>query len=433
MRGAISCGGGRFRAVLATLLPALALGAMLAAVPGATAQTNAGEAPRDGTTLSEETERQIRDFRWDAAIAEYRAAIAENPDNAEAWRGLGRVLRWKGRLAESRDAYRHAAAIAPDNPDAELGIALTYRYDRNFGAARSAYDQAVARWPDDPEVLSERRTFLRDTMPRVALFYERDLSFETLSAGMGLPLANGDEVTGEWQREERPDIYVRRDWRAGYQHYFGFQHYIQVDARLSRYSYDNPVTDFAAIDRFQEFRIRYAVPVTPDQVVTARYSLRATRLKTSRQTFSAHKFEVELRSQWSPRFSTTIGSGLLRDLNDGATSASDQRTTVLVRAGAEYRVTPRLQLAANYITNPDLDNTIKGTALAQVSYSWNGRWSSLYRFRADDYKDSEDQTAHYLGMRYSPGGHVWAEAGVKYVERGKRSGIYPLASLIYRF
>jgi hypothetical protein len=409
---------------------ALAL-AGLACTPAA-AQTNAGAEPRTGMTLEETTERQIRDFRWDDAIAAYRERLRQDPGDAQTWRELGRVLRWRGKLEESREAYARAAAIDPESADATLGIAIAYRYDHDFAAAQEVYDDALRRWPADAEVARAAGQFARERTPRLNLFYENDLSFETREAGLTVPVLSREELFYDYQEEKRDGAYTRFDHRFGGQHFFGRDHELEIRVRLSDYRYRTPVDDFAAIDRFQEYRIRYTRAFGADQRATLRYTLRPTRL-VGGQTFSAHKVEAELRSQWSPRLATVVGSGVLRDLDDGATSADDLRTTFLVRAGFEYSPTLRLQLSGNYITNPDLDNTIHGTALGQVSYTFDDTWSTLYRLRWDDYKADGDQTAHYLGLRYAPGGHVWTEAGLKYVERGGRSGVFPLVSLVYRY
>ena len=413
-------------------LPLYLLGAAMTAPQPAPAQTNAGAAPSTGLTLDEVTDRQIADYRWDAAIAAYRAELARDPDNADAWRGLGRVLRWKGRLEESRTAYSRAAALDPDDPEAALGIAASYRYDRDLAEAARLYEAAATRWPDDEEVKQGLFQLRRERSPRLNLFYEDDLSFKTRSVGTALPFLSREEAYLEYQEEEREDIYTRKDAKAGLIHFFGLNHLIEFNVRLSDYKYHVPVSDYAAIDKFQEYRLKYVRPITPDQVATIRYTLRPTRLQTTGDTFNSHKLEAELRSQWSPRFATVIGTGLLRDLDEDAASSDDLRTTALVRAGVEYAVTTRFQVAANYITNPDLDNTINSTSLAQLYYSWNDTWSSLYRFRHDDYKRGDNQSAHYLGMRYAPGGHIWAEAGIKYVSRGHRNGFYPLASIVIR-
>ncbi|SCW85176.1 TPR repeat-containing protein [Sphingobium faniae] len=417
--------------IIRTIGP-LTLACLGIAAETAMAQTNAGGNSGTGLSLTEETDRQLRDYRWQDAMAAYRSALAADPNDAESWRALGKLLRWNGQLRESREAYEKALQLEPDSTDAALGVAVSYRYDHDFGRARARYADAAARWPDDSDVERSIRQFRREASPRLYAFYENDLSFESWKIGGAAPFLSREEVYYEHEQEERPDVYLRKDNKVGYIHYFGVNHFLELTARFSDYRYDGPVSDFSAIDRFQEYRVRYAFPITHRHVVTARYTARPTRLENSGATFTSHKVEAEIRSQWNPRFATVVGTGALRDLDDDAASVHDLRNTALVRIGAEYALTRRFRVAANYITNPDLDNTIRGTALGQLNYQINDSWSALYRLRHDDYKRGFNQDAHYLGIRYSPGGHIWAEGGMKYVKRGSRNGVYPLISIVLR-
>src|SRR5690606_35755503 len=127
--------------------------------------------------------------------------------------------------------------------------------------------------------------------------------------------------------------------------------------RRSDYSYFSPVTDFSAIDKFDEYRLRYTYPFTPEQVGTVTYTFSPTTLQTTQQSYDSTKLEFELRSQWSPRFGTLIGAGQLRELNSNPRTTDDLRNTSLVKAGVEYMLTQQAQVTATYITNPDLDNS----------------------------------------------------------------------------
>lgn len=384
-------------------------------------------------SIAERIDPLIRDYRWDEAIASYRTALDRNENDAESWRGLGRVLRWQGRLLESRQAYQRAVALEPDDVEASLGIAASYRYDRDYGRARGAYDAVLKKWPTDADARQEEFQFTRDANPRLHVFYEDDLSFRAHQIGVGIPFGAREEVYFERGEEERPNAYVRTDLKGAYQHHFGVNHVAEFSIREADYEYPRAITDFAAIDDFVEYRLRYSRPVRPEHVATVRYTYRPTTLQVSGDEFVSHKLEADVRSQWTPRLAVTLGTGVLRDLDGSAQNVSDQRTTALVRAAVDYALTIRTQLSAGYITNPDLDNTIDSTRLLAVSYQWTEAWSSLLRYRFDDYKEGADQEAWYAGARFAPGGHLWAEAGIKTASRGDRNGTYPLVSVIYRF
>lgn len=414
----------------------LAIGVALAMapIPGLPAGSGSGAAiPGSEPPLVQRAGEAERNFRWQEASAIYRAELTENPKNAQAWRGLGRILRWQGRLSESREAYAKAEELEPGNPDGLLGIAASHRLDHAFDEAGTAYEAARKRWPGDDEVLRAVHDFERETSPRVNLFFEEDLSFRLRKLNFALPLLSRKEIQLELQEEERPGAYRRRDAKFAFLHHFGLDQVMELSARKSAYSYLIPTTDFTAIDTFEEYRARYTHPISAEQVLTLKLAYRPTTLKTSGQSFSSKKLEADIRSQWIPRFATVIGGGVLHDLRGSAQSVDDMRTTSLIRLGAEYALTADAQVSATYITNPDLDNTVNSTTLLQANYQLAAAWSALLRYRYDSYKTGFNQRGTYLGFRYSSGSHLWSEVGVKTANRGDKSGIYPLLSIVYRF
>jgi len=380
-----------------------------------------------------------RDFQWDGAIAEYEAVLRVSPKNIEALRGIGKIRRWQGHIEQSNQAYLQAQAHARNDPEPVLGLAAVQVLDHNFAEARQLYDQAAKKWPQDGDVRQAAYDFARQTNPRAYVFYEGDLSFTTKQAGLAVPFLARDEVGVDYQQEEsflsdtRARTYLRTDHKLLYTHFFGFNHTVDASVRQSRYTYDQPVTAFSAIDHFDEYRVRYTFPVTPEQIVAVRYAARPTTLKTSGQDFLSHKIEAEITSQWTPRFQTLLGTGWLRDLDANATSTSDMSTNILAKAGFQAVLSSRWQMSAKYITNPDLDNTVNSTRLLQADYSDSDVYSALARVRYDDYKQGADQTAYYLGVRIAPSSHLWSEVGAKYVKRGSNNGTYPLVSLVWRF
>ncbi|RXZ38692.1 tetratricopeptide repeat protein [Oxalobacteraceae bacterium CAVE-383] len=394
----------------------------------------AGTAPQQKEmTYGEKADQEIQNFHWNAALQIYRDELARNENNADAWRGMGRILRWQGHLEESRQAYEKAAALEPDNSNAALGIASTYFLDHDFDRAAAGYAAARERWPDDEEVRQAADDFARERNPRVYGRYERDLTFRTITYGAGMPLLSREDIQLESVRDESLGQYIRKDKKATYTHFFALNNFLEFRYRRANYTYSTDVTDFSAIDWFDEYRLRYSYPFTPEQVGSVTYTYRPTKLKTTQQSYNSTKYEFELHSQWSPRFGTVVGGGQLRDLNGDPTTTSDLRNTSLVKAGVEYMLTQKAQATATYITNPDLDNSIHSKSLFLLSYQWRDNLSSLLRYRYDDYKSGGSQRIYSLAMRYTPDAHVWVELGVLSAARAGRSGVYPQATLIYKF
>jgi tetratricopeptide (TPR) repeat protein len=383
------------------------------------------------------------DRRWGEAIAEYENVLKLNPSNAEALGSIGTLRRWQGHIDESKQAYERMRALAPRDSAPSLGLAATYAADHDFTRAQALYDEAANLNPGDRGVEQERYDFRRQANPRVSIYFEDDLSFQTRIAGVTAPFLAREEIAYERQQELRflsstgERTFTRNDNRITHTHFFGYNNTLETSVRSSSFSYEPAATPTpgafsTAIDSFDEIRVRYARPLTPEQVAAVRYAARPTTLFFG-ETFTSHKLEGEIQSQWNPRLQTTLGTGWLRDLEENATSTSDTSNQVLLKLGAQYTLNDRADISARFITNPDLDSSIYSTTLIQAGYSFNGTYSGIARLRLDDYKASSDQVSLYVGTRFTPSSHLWTEFGVKYVGRGGSDGLFGLASIIYRF
>jgi tetratricopeptide (TPR) repeat protein len=385
-----------------------------------------------------------KDRQWDRALAEYDTVLRQSPNNVEALRGIGTVNRWRGNIDAAREAYRRALTVAPTDPANTLGLAAIEELDHNYDQARALHQQAEQQWPQDDQVRQAAYDFRRVSSARIYAYYENDLSFRTEIGGVSAPLLAREELGAEYQKETRfnyltgSESYIRTDKKINYAHFFGLNNSLELDARASAYEYPTPPTPLppafsTAIDTFQEYRVRYTYPVTPEQLIAVRYSLRPTTLLNTQQTFIAHKLEANLVSQWQPRLQTLIGTGWLYDLNSNATTINDMSYQWLLKLGLTYTITSRTDVSASFITNPDLDSSINSTTIVQAGYSWTDHVAFLARGRYDDYKKGDDETTAYAAVRFTPSSRLWSEAGIKYVERGPESGIYPLLSVVLHF
>lgn len=91
-----------------------------------------------------------------AAIACYRQALAAAPDAGEVWSNLGNALRDAGRLGETAACLKRAFALEPTDPDIAYNAGVAFREAGDAAAALPALDAAVAQKPEDAQLRFER-------------------------------------------------------------------------------------------------------------------------------------------------------------------------------------------------------------------------------------------------------------------------------------
>lgn len=391
------------------------------------------QSPKDVKLRLRYAEALAYSRQWPQAVSEYQRVLELDPNNSEAKRSMGGVYRWLGNIDKSVESYEAALQQNPKDISAQLGLASTYRLDHDFKRADEVYAQVEKQAPEDKAIKSDIYDFKRDKNLRLYGYYEGALTSTSIWGGVTLPFMSREEVEYEYQDEIRTDIYTRSDHKIAYRHFFGYNHDFEFRYRASSFAYDVPVSAFAAIDTFDEYRFAYLFPVAVNHAIRARYTYRPTTLKTTGSTFDSHKLEADLRSMWTPRFNTVLGTGWLRDLPEDATSTSQLTENNLVTVKVEGTVARDTQLSASYITNPDLDNSIDRTLIFQANQGINADFSFLVRYKIDDYKIGDDESSLYGGLRYIPNAHLWSEFGLKYADDGTDTGFYPLASVVWKF
>ncbi|MGB0133037.1 tetratricopeptide repeat protein [Dokdonella sp.] len=95
-----------------------------------------------------ETIEHHRHGRLDEAEKGYREALAADPTNSEALRGLGAIRRTRGDLAESAELISRAHDQAPDQPKLLLMLGSVQLESGNIDASRSAYERALTLDPN---------------------------------------------------------------------------------------------------------------------------------------------------------------------------------------------------------------------------------------------------------------------------------------------
>ncbi len=144
------------------------------------------------------------DKQWDKAIAEYRRAVSEFPEEAPAYVALGQALVQAGRVGDALEVYQRAARLTPDDPSAvarvaELqeqlgdvaGAARTWLHAADLHLRRKAVDSAVIVWqhlekvaPDNESAherlakaytgMGQTRKAVREYLALAAIYQQKD-------------------------------------------------------------------------------------------------------------------------------------------------------------------------------------------------------------------------------------------------------------------
>jgi len=102
----------------------------------------------DADTLYNEGNTLLNQQQFTEAVSCYDAALAIQPNHAEALSNRGIALQYLGRLEQALDSYDRAIAIKPDYIDALYNRGTVLRAVNRFEQALSSYQQVLAINPD---------------------------------------------------------------------------------------------------------------------------------------------------------------------------------------------------------------------------------------------------------------------------------------------
>jgi cytochrome c-type biogenesis protein CcmH/NrfG len=133
-----------FRTKLAALLLGFAL-----SVPATALQAE---------TAFEEGERLAQAGDFDGAMAAYGRATTEEPTSTLAYTRLGGMQLVRQQTRDSIQSFRKAIGLDPENADAFVGMGMAYLHSGDYALARAAFSEAArirpAKQPEIDEVLA---------------------------------------------------------------------------------------------------------------------------------------------------------------------------------------------------------------------------------------------------------------------------------------
>jgi tetratricopeptide (TPR) repeat protein len=98
----------------------------------------------------------------DAAVSNYRRALAIKPRDAKALANLGAALKIQGQLDAAAESFRRALAINPGDAGVHNNLGVVLQGQGDFDAAIKSYRKAISLNPDDAEAHNNLGNALRD-------------------------------------------------------------------------------------------------------------------------------------------------------------------------------------------------------------------------------------------------------------------------------
>ncbi len=115
-----------------------------------------GDAMQQGLSLFENGD-------YEGAVAAFRAAIEQDPENADAYVSAGSAYLRLERLSEAARAFRKAIDLSPDSARAHLGLGQTYQLYGDYESAFSELSKALELDRNDVEVVYALAVFFQKT------------------------------------------------------------------------------------------------------------------------------------------------------------------------------------------------------------------------------------------------------------------------------
>ena len=93
--------------------------------------------------------------KYEAALDYFQKATEINPDDPDAWHGLGSCYIGLNQPGDAIEAYHQSIAADPDNADAHFMLAMYYKVLKQYPQAISALEQVISIDPGNVQARSE--------------------------------------------------------------------------------------------------------------------------------------------------------------------------------------------------------------------------------------------------------------------------------------
>ena len=113
----------------------------------------------EGTDLLDQARRLARERRWDDAARVYHEVLAREPDQPDAWEGLGLAALHANRAAEGLRWLLGARERAPDSVRVLTSVGIAQRRNGLLREAIETFGRAFAVEPQAGILINRARAF----------------------------------------------------------------------------------------------------------------------------------------------------------------------------------------------------------------------------------------------------------------------------------
>lgn len=132
--------------------------------------------------------------RYDEAAAQFRRALARDPQFVQAYNWLGRIAMDQGNYEGAEETFERYIRLAPDEPRPYNSLGVLYLHQGRYEEAARLFEQALAR---DPRFVESRDNLARVGILQANLHFEQTVERRDAAALAALYAETGQLLAAE--------------------------------------------------------------------------------------------------------------------------------------------------------------------------------------------------------------------------------------------
>ncbi len=345
--------------------------------------------------------------RYKDAERYLRGVISGQPDEALYHQLLGDALKRLGRLDEALKEYDKAKRLGGENAELYKSIGTVNKWKKNFSASREAYEKALELKPDDKEAASDLESLKLDRGLQIRGWFggwEADYTQTSYEAMLSYGGFDRLDLYAGYSYSDQ--IYYTRDkfYAKGY-YFYEPRSYLKFYFAYKDYDYPidpavkKPNPDSNSYDKVPTFEVEVAHWLTEDVRGTLIYEFyRPNFFHDKDSTANNHKLTGEL--YWVTPLEYLkfkVIYAILRDPDpdktkikgrNGATVTDVTYQTQQLLGGAVEYDRDRWSAELKYLPNRDLDNSYEYSILTSIGYRFTPKLKGRLDYVYDKYSNN---------------------------------------------